>query len=186
MSHVFGVFLLDLVFSYAAPLATSTSCTGKAIKSRIMNILVSLKSLNGQRPVMEWSKGGRWHHNIGRLPPGLILKNLWLTKSETFSAELGGPLLWDIPIYVWHSCISSLGIPVSHRALVQRLTTKGVSLDGNFQLCSGSYSKSRTFSFADTKRLAYPSIQVLEPLPTCKQALSKAPMIAAPNILYYN
>ena len=92
MSHVFGVFPLDLFFSYAAPLATS--CTGKAIKSRIMNILVSLKSLNGQRPVMGWSKGERWHHNIRRLRPRLILKNLCLTKSETFSAELGGPFDW--------------------------------------------------------------------------------------------
>ena len=118
---------------------------------------------------------------LGGCPPGSYSRIYGWHKSETFSAELGWPLLWDIPIYVWHSHISSLGIPVSHRALVQRLTTKGVSLDGNFQLCSGSYSKSRTFSFAETKRLAYPVSKYWNLYPHASRLYQKLPLLLLPT-----
>lgn len=55
---------------------------------------------------------------LGGCPPGSYSRIYGWHKSETFSAELGWPLLWDIPIYVWHSHISSLGIPVSHSSCV--------------------------------------------------------------------
>lgn len=86
---------------------------------------------------------------LGRLPRGSYSRIYVWQKVKLIRRNWEGhcfeifQFMFDIPIFHY---IASLGIPVSHRALVQRPTTKGVSLDCHFPVCNGSYSKSRTLA----------------------------------------